>query len=184
MDRLLSLGGPLGQMGVLTEVPDAWHPAIRKLLESGLSHSVLTQLSRKLKDIPHPGKELEWKVLSEVLSGFLEARPPISKPESGQRVIALVGPTGVGKTTTLAKLASGLVVDSQTPTRVGLITVDTYRLAAVVALGQIGDTKGLSALEGLEANPSAGLVPPPTDDQRDALADAVGKALASLRGVQ
>jgi len=130
MGRLLSLGGPLGQMGVLAEVPNAWQPAMKRLLQSSLSEGLLSRVAGRLKAIPHPGEELETKVLSEVLTGFITTTEPISKPVSGQRVIALVGPTGVGKTTTLAKLASGLVVEPMGSTRVGLITVDTYRLAA------------------------------------------------------
>ncbi|MEM7681094.1 MAG: hypothetical protein AAF288_03975 [Planctomycetota bacterium] len=43
--------------------------------------------------------------------------------------IALVGPTGVGKTTTLAKLAASFVL--QQGAKVGLITLDTYRISAV-----------------------------------------------------
>lgn len=134
MDRLLALGGPLGAMGILTDVPEAWHPALKSLLEGNLLEEILKEVAAKLKNIPHPGKELEPKILREVLSGFMKAAPPIEKPASGQRVITLIGPTGVGKTTTLAKLASGLVVNSKVPTRVGLITVDTYRLAAVEQL--------------------------------------------------
>ena len=137
MDRLLSLGGPFGQIGVLTEVPDAWHSATKKLLASQISESALTEVCQKLKAIPHPGKDLEVNILREVVSGLSTVSPPISKPESGQRVIALVGPTGVGKTTTLAKLASGLVVNSDLPTRVGLITVDTYRLARCRTAGNV-----------------------------------------------
>ena len=49
-----------------------------------------------------------------------------------RRVIALVGPTGVGKTTTVAKLAANLRLRDKR--RVGLITVDTYRIAAVEQL--------------------------------------------------
>ena len=45
------------------------------------------------------------------------------------RVIALIGPTGVGKTTTVAKLAAAYKL--QEKMRVGLITIDTYRIAAV-----------------------------------------------------
>src|SRR5690606_5518049 len=46
-----------------------------------------------------------------------------------QRVVALVGPTGVGKTTTVAKLAANARLKELL--KVGLITVDTYRVAAV-----------------------------------------------------
>lgn len=58
----------------------------------------------------------------------------IDKPETnaeGPKVVALVGPTGSGKTTTIAKIAANLTVDGA---RVGLITVDTYRIAAVEQL--------------------------------------------------
>lgn len=50
----------------------------------------------------------------------------------GKRVFAFVGPTGVGKTTTLAKLAALKVV--QEKKRVALVTVDTFRIAAVAQL--------------------------------------------------
>lgn len=64
-------------------------------------------------------------------------------PKAGKRVhaatgmtrpltIALVGPTGVGKTTTIAKLAAAYKLRHHV--RVGLITCDTYRIAAVEQL--------------------------------------------------
>jgi len=48
------------------------------------------------------------------------------------RIKAFIGPTGVGKTTTLAKLAASFCVDKRK--RVGLITMDTFRIAAVEQL--------------------------------------------------
>jgi flagellar biosynthesis protein FlhF len=48
-----------------------------------------------------------------------------------RRIVALVGPTGVGKTTTLAKLAAGFQAQGKC---VGLITADTFRVAAVAQL--------------------------------------------------
>jgi flagellar biosynthesis protein FlhF len=48
---------------------------------------------------------------------------------NGAHVVALIGPTGVGKTTTIAKLAAHLKLRERR--RVGLITIDTYRIAAV-----------------------------------------------------
>ena len=57
---------------------------------------------------------------------------PIRIPPGTRHVVALVGPTGVGKTTTIAKLAAGFRLDSKR--RVGLLTIDTYRIAAVQQL--------------------------------------------------
>lgn len=55
------------------------------------------------------------------------------RPSAGEgRVVALVGPTGVGKTTTIAKLAANYRLRENKT--VGLITVDTYRIAAVEQL--------------------------------------------------
>ncbi len=67
----------------------------------------------------------------EKLLGMIAERIPTSPPagEGVRRVMALVGPTGVGKTTTIAKLAARFALAEAKS--VGLITVDTYRIAAV-----------------------------------------------------
>jgi flagellar biosynthesis protein FlhF len=57
---------------------------------------------------------------------------PIRVVSGSRSVVALVGPTGVGKTTTIAKLAAHYRLRERC--RVGLITVDTYRIAAVEQL--------------------------------------------------
>ncbi|MDB4895865.1 MAG: flagellar biosynthetic protein FlhF [Firmicutes bacterium] len=57
------------------------------------------------------------------------------------RVVALVGPTGVGKTTTLAKLAAHLALQRQM--QIALITADTYRVAAVDQLRTYADILGV-----------------------------------------
>jgi flagellar biosynthesis protein FlhF len=54
-----------------------------------------------------------------------------------RRLVALVGPTGVGKTTTIAKLAANFRLRDKR--NVGLITVDTYRIAAVEQLRTYAD---------------------------------------------
>jgi flagellar biosynthesis protein FlhF len=56
-------------------------------------------------------------------------------------VVALVGPTGVGKTTTLAKLAAHLTLQQRK--RVALITADTYRIAAVDQLRTYSEIIGV-----------------------------------------
>ena len=60
-----------------------------------------------------------------------------SKP----KVVALIGPTGVGKTTTLAKIAAKFVLEQGA--RVALITADTYRISAVEQLKTYSDILGL-----------------------------------------
>jgi len=57
------------------------------------------------------------------------------------QTIVFMGPTGVGKTTTIAKLSSILALNHTL--RVGLITADTYRIAAVEQLRTYADILGL-----------------------------------------
>lgn len=58
-----------------------------------------------------------------------------------RRVVALVGPTGIGKTTTLAKIAALFAV--QRRARVGVITTDTYRVAATDQLNVYANIIGV-----------------------------------------
>lgn len=64
----------------------------------------------------------------------VRVEPSISKGQ--QKIMMLVGPTGVGKTTTLAKLAAKFAFLSEQKHRVGIITLDTYRLGAAEQLFQ------------------------------------------------
>ncbi len=57
------------------------------------------------------------------------------------KVVALIGPTGVGKTTTLAKIAARIVLEQGS--KVALITADTYRISAVEQLKTYSDILGL-----------------------------------------
>ncbi len=69
--------------------------------------------------------------------------PPytIGGETAGQRICYFVGPTGVGKTTTLAKLAARLsLIDNRS---VGLITADTFRIAAVEQLKTYSEILGI-----------------------------------------
>ena len=57
------------------------------------------------------------------------------------KVVALIGPTGVGKTTTVAKLAANFALKEKY--RVALVTADTYRIAAVEQLKTYADLIGI-----------------------------------------
>ena len=101
----------------------------------------LAQLSDFLSDRP----QALLRDVQEQLLRIVEAEVPLSGelqlPAGERRVVALVGPTGVGKTTTIAKLAAAFRLDQQR--RVGLITIDTYRIAAVDQLKTYADIMNL-----------------------------------------
>jgi flagellar biosynthesis protein FlhF len=62
---------------------------------------------------------------------------PAPNKRENSRILAFIGPTGVGKTTTIAKLAAMSAVIERK--KVSLITVDTYRIAAVEQLKTVGE---------------------------------------------
>jgi flagellar biosynthesis protein FlhF len=72
--------------------------------------------------------------LRRVIADFIPVAPPIQLDPGKTRVAALVGPTGVGKTTTLAKLAA--FAQLKLKQKVALVTLDTYRMGAVDQLQQ------------------------------------------------
>lgn len=84
-----------------------------------------------------------WEHLVEVMASRIDtvlpwafARKPV--------IVPLVGPTGVGKTTTIAKLAANFSLLGRA--NVGLVTVDTYRIAAVQQLRTYAGIIGIDLL--------------------------------------
>lgn len=90
-----------------------------------------------IKNVKEDNSDLEESLK---LKSVLEKNIETSKLEE-KGVITFVGPTGVGKTTTIAKLAGKFsLIDRK---KVGLITVDTYRIGAVEQLRTYADIMNL-----------------------------------------
>lgn len=70
--------------------------------------------------------------------------------DSKQRIMMLVGPTGVGKTTTLAKLAARFAHAGDRRFKTGVITLDTYRIGAVEQLAQYTRMMRIEMLDAIE----------------------------------
>lgn len=64
------------------------------------------------------------------------------KSKSGPTVVVLIGPTGVGKTTTIAKLAAAYGICPRNQKSIALFTLDTFRIGAVNHLQQFADIIG------------------------------------------
>ncbi len=81
-------------------------------------------------------------VMHSVISSLLGKSEPINFRTDGKpTVILFVGPTGVGKTTTLAKLAASFMLEENK--EIGLITADTYRISAVEQLKTYAEILGI-----------------------------------------
>lgn len=85
--------------------------------------------------------DLQRAFLSTTLAGLVQTSGPLWSPGDGQKKVALIGATGVGKTTTIAKLAARAM--SESGARVALVTIDTYRIAAVEQLKVYGEIMGI-----------------------------------------
>jgi flagellar biosynthesis protein FlhF len=70
---------------------------------------------------------LEW------IGEKIRIHPPLEIQRAGTKVFVIVGPTGVGKTTTIAKLAAvhGIGANGDTAPRARIVTLDNYRIAAL-----------------------------------------------------
>jgi flagellar biosynthesis protein FlhF len=77
------------------------------------------------------------QTIISTIQDLIEVSPPVFASGQAQQRIALVGPTGVGKTTTLAKIAASYL--SRYSSSIALITIDTYRIAAVEQLKVYGE---------------------------------------------
>lgn len=107
---------------------------IRKELDDDLAYELIDSSIKERKGTAALNTKQLTRRIASHLSRRIHIGEDLIKPSSftGQRVVALVGPTGVGKTTTLAKLAARAVLEERL--KVGFITLDTFRIAATEQL--------------------------------------------------
>ncbi|MBR5909939.1 MAG: flagellar biosynthesis protein FlhF [Schwartzia sp.] len=82
------------------------------------------------------------KALGEYLHGVLKTGTGIGLKAGRPKIVALIGTTGVGKTTTIAKIAAKFVLEKGVR-EIALIAADNYRIAAVEQLKTYSDILGL-----------------------------------------
>jgi flagellar biosynthesis protein FlhF len=167
--------------GSVTQESADLHPSLEKmkvlLLENGFSVSytedMIARLKREfsLEDLEQTllleETVVEW--IGETIQIYQET------PAPSPRVFVLVGPTGVGKTTTIAKLAAINGITSGQSLSVCMITIDNYRIGARTQIETYGDIMGIPVFtaesfqdlkEKIDAN----------QDQDLILVDTIGKS--------
>lgn len=101
-----------------------------------IDKEVQSKIAKKLIEEAYNIKQKEniefSSSLENVILKYLGYSRPMATKLNRQKVVLFMGPTGVGKTTTLAKLAAIYAIEYNYD--VGLITADTYRIAAIEQL--------------------------------------------------
>jgi len=121
---------------LVPDLPATLIPAYAELIEADVSEGLARRLIQHVIECLEPDQVDDQALIRTILLDAIEQCIPIGPPVAAvagtRRVVALVGPTGVGKTTTVAKLAANFKLAQGV--RVGLVTVDTYRIAAIEQL--------------------------------------------------
>lgn len=104
------------------------------MMENEVNEKYANQIIDELDSVLKPNMPIDF-ILSNVYQKMIlkfGQSEGISAPKKGPKIIFFIGPTGVGKTTTIAKIASRYKVEDDK--KIALFTADTYRIAAAEQL--------------------------------------------------
>lgn len=146
---LASSQRPDGPSSLIGRMPDALSKHYLRLLEGEVAAEIADEVIGAVRDELNAGELADEAIVRQTvlrhLAAMVPVAPDIQKPrpaaDGRPLTIALVGPTGVGKTTTVAKLAASYKL--RHGKKVGLVTTDTYRIAAVDQLRMYANIIGL-----------------------------------------
>jgi flagellar biosynthesis protein FlhF len=129
---LLKKAEPLNQQHLPGQLFDLSCRMLKQEVREELVVSMLGELQQELS----PESLEDSKQVKDCLISKVKRELPLSGPidlRSGSpKIAAFVGPTGVGKTTTVAKLAAHYALSEKK--KVALVSIDTYRIAAIEQL--------------------------------------------------
>ena len=125
---------------IQSQIPPEFAEIYKLSVQSGMNREHLDSMMRmtlehmpiKMRENSVTIKRYFQTLLRKMIPVRLESTPSIGT----KKVIMLVGPTGVGKTTSIAKLAARYSFLLQKKYKVGLVVLDTYRIGAVEQLMQ------------------------------------------------
>lgn len=144
------------------------HPAIDLLRESGFRAPLLHRLAEEMGRSGSLLEDIATAFRSSL--SFDSALAP--RRQGDPRVVALVGPTGVGKTTTLAKLAAQLRLAFDI--KIGFISADSFR---------VGAAHQLQTYATLLNVPCRTICPPGTQRTGAGMVERIDEALSEFRGL-
>jgi len=124
------------------DYPDDVQLLLRKMVDTQvreeLAHSLAKQTEQLLRNKPGTSAS---EILEHLMHEQFGRAEPILHKKFTQKVILVLGPTGVGKTTSIVKLAADFAVKQRK--KVGIINTDTYRIGAQEQLQTYADILGV-----------------------------------------
>ncbi len=144
INRLITKGEGEGEVHqkALPQPLNKWNDF---LVDRGISPELASHLINKIRSSLSDEQWINSTVVFEKIrknvADLCVNTETIRPRKSRTTVVALVGPTGVGKTTTIGKLAAGFSIIERR--KVALVTADTYRVAAVEQLKTFGEIIGV-----------------------------------------
>lgn len=104
------------------------------MLENEVDEKYAQEIIEEIELVNKPNIPFDYALANIYQKMILKFGKPsgIEPAENGIKLVFFIGPTGVGKTTTIAKIASKFRVDEKK--KVALLTADTYRIAAAEQL--------------------------------------------------
>ncbi|MFF5993332.1 flagellar biosynthesis protein FlhF [Lysinibacillus sp. KU-BSD001] len=133
---LKSIMQSVQRQSIQSQYPDELLPFIDYLKSQELSIELITAIGDELfKHFKNSDHAISFHEMREFVENYL--RQQLLHVEIGgltydKKYINVLGPTGVGKTTTIAKMAARSVLEKKK--KIGFITTDTYRIAAIEQL--------------------------------------------------
>lgn len=121
-------------------LPSALKGLNKQLMEQGVSKDIQSglyaELMKELENNPQMTEAQVHEFARREIIHLIQSRQQAPVDKSPE-IVCFIGPTGVGKTTTIAKIAADFILREDK--KVGLITSDTYRIAAVEQLKTYAD---------------------------------------------
>ena len=121
--------------------PDDMHPLLHHLKEQELSDNLVTHIGDELfTKMKQEKRDISIDEQCELARGLLKNKVghlPFGGISYKKKYINVLGPTGVGKTTTIAKIAARALLERKQ--KIGFITTDTYRIGAIEQLRTYAD---------------------------------------------
>jgi len=132
-------GGQPAEVSANGKAGESWPEEVanlqRRLVDNGVERRLASAIVQSVwQEMAGESVDMEKLVsrTKERVAAMIRCVPPWDLSNSKPKVAVLIGPTGVGKTTTLAKIAANYSLIAGAD--VGLITLDTYRIAATEQL--------------------------------------------------